>query len=630
MRPAIRNAVLACLAFACAPPAIRAWIYSEHRAITARGIETLDPRRRAQLDEIWSEARADRSARLCEALDAGAQGAKPSCIDLSAWPAIAGDHSCTPPELLATILDSDWILPVAAIAERAGEKIAHARTESERRNVQMKGDLGLERTDKEYSTRAGASNAHFLLPRGAADPRAYAAEALRGGVEPNAMALYVLFHVAAMHQAAALAGTTPSPVEVREVLALESFALHFLEDSFAAGHIAGSWGKAAERKGTHDYYNEHGLDTETWKHESIVLFGDGHMHREDLERAGAAVRQSVSQVLDAGIPGTEAHQAALAGAAPKEVTSGAFNLCRVEHMPDWHIPPPMDAFLSEVLLDSPIPFRGPGFASLPRFRAEIGSFLGLASGFSFASADGGFVEGNSGGVQGGLDVGLRLGLGLDALLGDGGDGLLYLQGGIFMQSRSSGNCEPYCSSDPLVQQFVPGIPARTGLSLRLRMPYWLIPGDLILATPLLAFTDPKLLEKMAITAADGGLIPWQTKLATPFGRVQFVLGREVAVHLFGRVAGKDAFLAINPDGPNGQPVLTPIAVRSIQWDFPVVEVRPFREYGTRYAFAGFFQIGAGFDHPTDAETLIPGQALPKLKTRYFGYLRIYFDGRRYF
>jgi hypothetical protein len=199
-----------------------------------------------------------------------------------------------------------------------------------------------------------------------------------------------------------------------------------------------------------------------------------------------------------------------------------------------------------------------------------------------------------------------------------------------MQSRSSGNCEPYCSSDPLVQQFVPGVPARTGLSLRLRMPYWLIPGDLVLATPILLFTNPKLLEKMAITAADGGLVPWQTKLATPFGRVQFVLGREVAVHLFGRLAGKDAFLAINPDGPNGQPVLTPIALRSVQWDFPIVEVRPFREYGTRYTFAGFMQIGAGLDRPLDAETLIAGQVLPKLKTRYFGYLRIYFDGRRYF
>jgi len=630
MRRLAGTAVVAALAVAGAAPAARGWTYSEHRAIMARGIETLDPRRRGFLDALWSEARGDRGTRLCESADAGAQGEKPACIDLAAWPAVAGDHSCTPPEFLSTILDSDWILPVAAVASRTGDKIAHARNESERRNAQMKGDLGLERADKEYSTRAGAGNAHFLLPRTKADPKAYADEALRSGAEPNAMALYVVFHVAAMHRAAALAGAAPSAADAREVLALESFALHFLEDAFAAGHIAGSWGKAAERKGTHDYYNEHGLDTETWKHESIVLFGDGHIHPEDLDRAGEAVRRSLAGVLDAGSLGTEVQREALAAIPAKDLVTGGFNLCRAAQMPDWPIPPEMDPFLREVLLETPIPFRGPGFASLPRFRAEIGSFLGLVSGLSFASADGGFVEGNSGGVQGGLDVGLRLGLGLDALLGDGGDGLLYIQGGISMQSRSSGSCEPYCSSDPLVQQFVPGVPARTGLSLRLRMPYWLIPGDLILATPLLAFTNPKLLEKMAITAADGGLIPWQTKLSTPFGRVQFVLGREVGVSLFGRLAGKDAFLAINPDGPNGQPVLTPIAMRSIQWDFPVVEVRPFREYGTRYAFAGFVQIGAGLDRPLDAETLIAGQALPKLKTRYFGYLRIYFDGRRYF
>ena len=625
-----RTAALACIALAVAAAPARAWIYSEHRAITARGLDTLDPREAARLKDIWAAAREGKADRLCGAADAGDQGEKPGCLDLAAWPAIAGDHSCTPKELLDTILESDWILPVAAIAARTNEKITGARNENERRNAQMKGDLGLERTDKAYSTRAGANNAHFLLPRASADPMAYAEEALGAGAEPNAMALYVMFHAAALHRAAELSGKARSPEEVREILALESFALHFLEDAFAAGHIAGSWGKAPERKGTHDYYNEHGIDTETWRHEDMVLFGDGHMRHEDLERAGEAVHRSVAQVLDASAGGSETARAEASAPVPEGVFSGGFDLCKAERMPEWSLSPALWDVLREVLATTPIPFRGPGAASLPRFRAEIGSFLGVVSGFSVASADGGFVEGNNGGILGGLDVGVRLGLGLDALLGDGGDGLLYLQGGVAMQSRSSGNCEPYCSSDPLVQQFVPGVPARTGLSLRLRMPYWLIPGDLVLATPLLLFTDPKLLEKMAITAADGGLVPWQTKLATPFGRVQFVLGREVGVQLFGRIAGKDAFLAINPEGPNGQPVLTPVALRSIEWDFPVVEVRPFREYGTRYAFAGFLQIGFGLDRPLDAETLIPGQAVPKFKTRYFGYLRIYFDGRRYF
>jgi hypothetical protein len=42
------------------------------------------------------------------------------------------------------------------------------------------------------------------------------------------------------------------------------------------------------------------------------------------------------------------------------------------------------------------------------------------------------------------------------------------------------------------------------------------------------------------------------------------------------------------------------------------------------------QFGAGFDTPFDAQSLIPGQPVPPLKTRYFAFVRIFFDGRRYF
>ena len=630
----LQGALAVLFVLAAARPA-QAWIYSEHRAITARGIDTLDPQHRGALDNLWAEARVGYTTRLCAAPAAGDQGKKPECVDLAAWPAIAGDHSCSPQDMLHTILESEWILKVAAVASRTEMALAKAKTESERRNAQMNGDLGLERADEEYSTRALGSNAHFLLPRSAStDPKQYAAESLHPGAEPNAIALYVVFHVAALHRAARLLEGSPSAPEraadIRMTLALEAFAVHFLEDSFAAGHIAGSWGSAPERKGTHDYYNEQGLDTETWKHESMLVFGDGHMRPSDLERAGEAVRQSLTEVLDAAKPESETHRTAAAAMILPEVLAGSFDVCKAMRMPDWVIPTSVNSDLAEVLLWTPIPFRGPGFASLPRFRAEIGTFIGVASGVTGESADGGFVAGGSGGFLGALDVGLRLGLGLDALLGDGGDGLIFLQAGIQMSTRSTGGCDPYCLNDPLLQQFVPGVPARTGLSFRLRLPFWLIPGDLIAAAPVLAFANPRLLEKMGITAADGGLIPWQTKLSTPVGRLQFVFGREVAVQLYGYGAEKDAFLAINPNGPGGQPVVTPVALRSIEWDFPVLEIRPFREYGTRYTFAAFVQVGAGFDRPLSAESLVPGRPLPELKTRYFGYIRVFFDGRRYF
>jgi hypothetical protein len=605
--------------------AASAWTYPEHRAITAKGIQTLDPRNRAALDALWAAARAG-EARLCETPAAGDQGLKPECIDLAAWAAIAGDHSCSPDDMLQVILKSNWILKVAAVTARMEEGLGKAKNEAEKTNVRVVGDLGLERMDPEYSTRAGGNNAHFLLPRKVDDPTEYAIQSLAPGSELNAMALYVLFHVSALQHMVRL-GEAPGASDARMALALEFFALHFLEDSFAAGHIAGSWGNAAERKGTHDYYNENGLDAEDWNGKGMILFGDGYARDEDITRVAEAVELSLAEFVSAARPGDVAVRGVAVVTLTSDVVNGTFDVCKATGMPSWTSTERVKPLIEDVVKSTPVPYRGPGYASLPRFRAEIGPFIGVASGGAVLWSNTGFTNDSEGGVQGQLDVGVRLGLGLDALLGDSGDGLVFVEAAFVNQSRSSGGCPP-CEKDPLVEQFVPGAPARSGMQFRLRLPFWLIPGDLILAAPVLAFTNPKTLEKMAITAADGGLIPWQRRIATPVGDVQVVAGREVGVTLFG-YGTKDAFLGVV--GPPEDPEIVPLAVKSLQWDFPVLEYRPFREYGTRYTFAMFVQLGLGFDQPVSAVLVEqPGVPAPPLKTRYLAYLRIFFDGRRYF
>lgn len=47
------------------------------------------------------------------------------------------------------------------------------------------------------------------------------------------------------------------------MLADEPFALHFLEDTFASGHVSGTSGDASKRKGTHDFYGQSGLEVFT-------------------------------------------------------------------------------------------------------------------------------------------------------------------------------------------------------------------------------------------------------------------------------------------------------------------------------------------------------------------------------
>ncbi|MFQ5960225.1 MAG: hypothetical protein ACE5MG_02430, partial [Candidatus Methylomirabilales bacterium] len=146
-----------------------AWIYPEHRDITLLAVQKLDPQRRAILSRLWAEARADHAQRLCEQPAEAAQGRKPSCIDWAAWPAIAGDHSCSAATMVHTILTTGWILDVADIAARLKQDLADAKTRSQRVNALRDSDNRLLRADEEYATRAGANNVHFLLARSSVD-----------------------------------------------------------------------------------------------------------------------------------------------------------------------------------------------------------------------------------------------------------------------------------------------------------------------------------------------------------------------------------------------------------------------------------------------------------------------------
>ena len=180
----------------------------------------------------------------------------------------------------------------------------------------------------------------------------------------------------------------------------------------------------------------------------------------DLERAGAAVSVSLGQVLEALDPDSPIRRAAAELTLPPGLSDGTFSVCRASTMPGWTAPPEVATDLLLVLRSTPMPFRGPGYPSLPRFRAEIGPFVGIVSGVQGEGADGGFAANREGGLVGSMDVGLRLGVGLDALLGDSSDGLVFVQGGIVLQSRSSGGCGTMLSDRSAVVPVRAG-PART-------------------------------------------------------------------------------------------------------------------------------------------------------------------------
>jgi hypothetical protein len=175
---------------------------------------------------------------------------------------------------------------------------------------------------------------------------------------------------------------------------------------------------------------------------------------------------------------------------------------------------------------------GAGIGALPRSRSEIGTFVGLAGSIDARAISGGFESSQtSNGWVGGLDIGFRAGLGLEGALGNASDGLVFGQIGFHADSPSTNKATGTALGE-LRGSLSAAIPARYGLSTRIRMPFYLLPGDLLFLSPMYFF-DRDRYTQMAVTAADGGLIPWQQGWDTRFGHFQFALGSELGSTFYG-------------------------------------------------------------------------------------------------
>ena len=657
----VATALLAAGLLFCAAPA-RAWVYPEHRDIAVLAVGKLDAQRKAEFDRLWGEARLGNEKRLCAAGADTQQGVAPECIDWAAFTAIAGDHSCSSRNMLDNTLKTDWILMVADVAAQLkvdlSQVVVTARpdvklfgpsalgdfqrqvedeTQRARRiNALRTSDTRLQRADPQYATRAGSNNAHFLLPRPSTGTtaREYGELSLKPGSEVSAVGVYAWFHLSALQKASRLANEPLAPAERQRValamLADEGFALHFLEDAFAAGHVAGTWGDVSQRKGTHDYYNESGLEVFTWAggSTSAVLMGDAHMRPEDTDRAAGAIRDSLAQVIDQAsrrpgvtlLPHTPA-------AAPEP---DAFDVCKNNVLPtrDEGVRVTVESLapLGQALRETPVPGLGPGLGSMPRFRAEVGPFIGLAAAADVHAIDGGYVPSvtSKGAVAGG-ELAVRMGFGLDGLISESGDGLVFAQLGLRADSRST-NDLPIASPAIEAAGGAAAVRSRIGFSTRLRMPFYVLPGDLLLLSPLY-LVSPETYTGMAVTAGNGGLIPWQAAWATGIGRFQFVLGRELGATFYGYGFQNTTVAPAATAGADARVV----DFRSIQFELPILEFRPYRAFDTKQSSAVLIQLYAGAEIPNRTTVSYPaGAPGVKLDNIYSIGLRFTFDWRHYF
>jgi hypothetical protein len=592
-----------------------AWVFPEHRDIAALAAQKLDSDRQARLQTLWSEARTGHEGRLCAQISDPAQGSNPTCVDFAAWAAISGDHSCSAQEMLGTALNAPWILGVERVGARLKTQLAAAKRRSDRTNAVRNSDLALERTDPEYVTRASSNNAHFLLarPNVTIDPEDYARIALAPKTEVNALATYVWYHLRALDRARSIArGLVPAEAHadaVRAALADEAFAFHFLEDSFAAGHVAGNWGRTTMRKGTHDFYSERGLALTTWNGDRFVGQGDAFMKPADADRAANAVRDSLAQLVDSFEGKVELTDAD----DPNYREANSFNVCKEAQFPAAAGTLADITSLRPILMQTPVPALGAGAGELPRFRSELGAFVGLSTGFRGGLLTHGFGPHEAGAsFTSDIELAARAGLGLDGVLNESSDGLVFVEFGVRDDNHAIGAAS---------------VPGRGAMTARLRMPFWLIPGDVALVAPVLAFTSPAKLQKMLVGAANGGLIPWQAGIATRAGRFQFVLGREVGVSLF-RNGNDHKYQMPTPGVPPNN--ATFVSLNSLQVEFPILEYRLFRNFSVNQSSGLMLQPYIGFDTPTAVTVISPtGAPTPDAHTILTTGVRVVFDWRHY-
>jgi hypothetical protein len=614
-----------------------AWIYPEHRDITAEALRTLPPDQQALIAELWSAARTGREARYCAAVVDGDGRTPPSCIDLAAWPAIAGDHSCSPDQFVAKILTSGWILKVAKASAETKVRLEKAKSRETKLNEWAISNLKLQLADPEYVSRAGTNIGHFLVARTSDDLQENLLRIFASDAEPNALALYIYYHLGALALAQQWATTQAGdrPQLARRILATEAFAVHFLEDTFAAGHVAGSWGDIAERKGTHDYYSEFGLDGSAWDGTPLVMLGDAYMRPQDLQRTARIVAQSLSQ-LAASRPGTP-EATAVATLDPDAATGTAsFDSCTATKHPAGMLTKDTVPIVFPIAQQTPLPSRGADNVHLPRFRQEIGPFVGFAGELTGGGSFGGFQSTTAAPRYfGSGEVGFRVGVGLEALTGSTGAGQTFLGLGFHFEAPQQ-DVSPGSRFEATGLSLVP---ARRGINVRLRVPFYIIPLDLLIAAPILVWASPTTLTNMGIIAASGGLIPWHYSLNTPVGAFQFLLGRELGVTLYGYVGDRIESAAVAaPDAivPIEGTRLSFVSYRSLQFDFPSFEYRPLRDFATKQALTFALQLGWGVEFPNQVRyisklTLPPATGpTPDLSTAWIFYLRLHFDARYYF
>lgn len=248
-------------------PEARAWYFPEHAVLTREGLMQLPPELREAIRSAVVAASRE-GYRFCADIEvpfekvANAKrlttkmisvSSSVDCVPYGAIAALAADHSSSASELGAVLRGPKGIEIVSAAAfewQRFNESLERLPNTSHERMSFVHGlDVAFYFVDPGYERRAQGTRAHF------ADSRSLAAlvQAAEAGDIDNALGQFLTHHTRSLQLA--------SHGKLAEALLEHGFALHFVEDAFAAGHLIGtSWDVANEsQRRRHDYYDARGL-----------------------------------------------------------------------------------------------------------------------------------------------------------------------------------------------------------------------------------------------------------------------------------------------------------------------------------------------------------------------------------
>lgn len=216
-----------------------------------------------------------------------------------------------------------------------------------------------------------------------------------------------------------------------------------------------------------------------------------------------------------------------------------------------------------------------------------------------------------------LELSLRFGVGLADIVGPAADGQFFVEAGTMVGVQTIANAPTDPRFAVSESRLLPHQANRFGL----RLPFFLVPGDLAVVAPFLLPLSPRTLQGMAITAASGGVIPWQRPIATAAGRVQLVLGRKIDFLVY-RQRLFDTY------GPGASSQV--FVHSSYGFGFPVIEWSPFRTFGGKSAYSVVVQLGGAVEVPYGARDVTRQQVWESPDAVGQVVLSINIWGQRYF